>query len=207
VVLLLPLVLPLVLSGCGTEVAGAGGGGSVDSAELRKRAGESALEHVYVTEIPGFTLAAQSAGVIGNDGFSGTYVSKESGGQIQLSVDRGKLPPEGCGGCVKDGANWYSAVGGGGTYSRAEGGHVVRLIGTGVDRATLRKAAEKAHHASPAEMDAVLPEAGAAKGAGGVTGGGGPTGGGDSTGGGQVERGDLPPVGDGAPRNDVGASG
>ncbi|MFI5804220.1 hypothetical protein [Streptomyces sp. NPDC051561] len=197
----LPVVvlLPLVLVACGTEKAGSpgsgGGGGSssggkaaVDSAELKQRAGESALEHVYVTEIPGFTLARQSVGVIGDDGFSGTYVS-QTGGQVQLAVDRGKLPDGGCDGCVKDGAHWYSATGGEKRYQWAEGGHVVRLTATGeVDRDTLRAAAGKTHPASAEEMDEVLPEA-------------------RSQGGAVVERGDLPPVGDGAPRNDVGASG
>ncbi|MFJ6700491.1 hypothetical protein ACIQM4_31205 [Streptomyces sp. NPDC091272] len=181
------LLLPLVLAGCGTETSGSSG--NVDQGELRKRAGESALEHVYVTEIPGFTLAAQSVGVIGNDGFSGTYVSAGGGGEVQLSVDRGKLPADGCPGCAKDGDNWYHSAQGQTVYLRAEGGHVVRLTGSGgADRATVKAAAEKAHHASPQEMDQVLPQA-------------------KEQGGAPVERGDLPPVGDGAPRNDVGASG
>ncbi|MCX5202192.1 hypothetical protein OG897_12115 [Streptomyces sp. NBC_00237] len=179
------LLLPLLLTACGSEVFG---GAQADPAELKKRAGESALEHVYVTEIPGFTLAEQSVNVIGHDGFSGTYVSQR-GARVQLSVDRGKLPENGCEGCVKDGDHWYSSTGGESVYQRAEDGHVVRLVGSdGADRATLRTAAEKAHHASPEEMDAVLPEARPAGGA-------------------VVERGDLPPNGDGAPRNDVGVSG
>ncbi|MFI0981559.1 hypothetical protein ACH4SP_31695 [Streptomyces sp. NPDC021093] len=181
------VLLPLVLAGCGTETFGASK--DIDRAELKKRAGESALEHVYVTEIPGFTLAAQSVGVIGDDGFSGTYVSTGGGGQVQLSVDRGTLPADGCAGCTKDGDHWYSSANGDSAYLRAESGHVVRLTGSGgADRATVKAAAEKAHHASPEEMDEVLPEA-------------------RSQGGAVVERGDLPPVGDGAPRNDVGASG
>ncbi|MFD3516542.1 hypothetical protein [Streptomyces sp. NPDC058657] len=193
------LLLPLVLAGCGSEVAG---GAQVDRATLEERAGESVLEHVYVTEIPGYTLAEQSVNVVGHDGFSGTYVSKQ-GGRVQLSVDRGQLPVHGCDGCVRDGDHWYSSTGGDSVYLRAEGGHVVRLTGSGgVARDVVRTAAENAHHASPEEMDAVLPEAGS-----GTQSGGGPTDGGTATSGGPVERGDLPPVGDGAPRNDVGASG
>ncbi|MFF0746254.1 hypothetical protein ACFYVL_38265 [Streptomyces sp. NPDC004111] len=202
------LLLPLLLTACGTERAGAAGGPAsaapsgapVDTAELKRRAGETALEHVYVTGVPGFTLAAQSVGVIGDDGFGGTYVSREGGGRIELTVDRGTLPPDGCEGCVRDGAHWYEATGGGGAYVRAEGGHLVRLVGTGVERATLKRAAERAHHASPEEMDAVLPKTDASSGAAA-------TGGTGGTGGGPVVRGDLPPVGDGAPRDDVGASG
>ncbi|MEU8891783.1 hypothetical protein [Streptomyces sp. NPDC048442] len=195
------LLLPLLLAGCGTETFGASK--DIDQSGLKKRAGESALEHVYVTEIPGFTLAAQSVGVIGDDGFSGTYVSSSGGGQIQLSVDRGTLPADGCAGCTKEGDNWYSSAGGESAYQRAEGGHVVRLTGSGgADRATVKAAAEKAHHASPEEMDAVLPEA-RSEGGAVVERGDQPAG----RSGPPVERGDLPPVGDGAPRNDVGASG
>ncbi|WP_433548361.1 hypothetical protein ACQPZG_27350 [Streptomyces sp. CA-294286] len=194
--LLLPLVS--VLTGCGSEVVG---GAQVDRAELEKRAGESALEHVYVTEIPGFTLAEQSVNVIGHDGFSATYFSQR-GGQVQLAVDREKLPANGCDGCVRDGDHWYSSAGGASVYLRAEGGHVVRLTGSdGVPRDVVKTAAQKAHHASPQEMDAVLPKVRAE--ADGGAGSEAPSG----SGGGPVERGDLPPVGDGAPRNDVGVSG
>ncbi|MFD5099644.1 hypothetical protein [Streptomyces albidochromogenes] len=200
------LLLPVVLGACGTETAD--GAGGPPPAELRARAGESAIELIYVTEAPGFELAEQSVGVIGNDGFSAAYVSAATGGQIQLSVDRGKPDgvacpepgedPSGPGTtavCERDGGLLYRATGTTHDYARVYDGHVVR-VGADVklvDRATLRRAAQKAHRADNEELDEVLPPSG--PGADGIGGGGMP------------ERGDLPPVGDGAPRDEVGASG
>ncbi|OEJ38318.1 hypothetical protein AR457_27340 [Streptomyces agglomeratus] len=203
------LLLPVVLGACGAETAT--DADAPPQAELKARAGESALELIYVTEAPGYDLARQSVGVIGNDGFSATYVSAASGGQIQLAVDRGKLDAASCakqsvgsgggGGdvaCERDGDLWYRAAADAHEYARAYEGHVVRVSADAdrVDRETLRRAAEKAHRAGAKELDEVLP----------ATGGG--SGGGPSTGVDEMpERGDLPPVGDGAPHNDVGASG
>lgn len=56
-----------------------------------------------------------------------------------------------------------------------------------MDRDTLRSAAQAAHPADDRELDEVLPEKTAPAS--------------------PVERGDLPPVGDGAPNNDVGVGG
>ncbi|GAA1520288.1 membrane protein [Streptomyces albidochromogenes] len=202
------LLLPVVLGACGTETAD--GADGPPPAELRARAGESAIELIYVTEAPGFELAEQSVGVIGDDGFSAAYVSAATGGQIQLSVDRGKLDgaacpkpgedPSGAGGtavCERDGDLRYRATGTTHEYARAYDGHVVRVGADPkvVDRATLRRAAQQAHRADNEELDEVLPPSGPGAGAGGIGGGGMP------------ERGDLPPVGDGAPRDEVGASG
>ncbi|MGW0548052.1 hypothetical protein [Streptomyces altiplanensis] len=212
-VLAVLLLLP-VLAACGTEKAGAPA-----SAELQARAGESALELIYVTEVPGYEPAEQSVGVIGDDGFSAAYFSPGTGGQIQLTVDRGRLDETNCapvpmetrteagtdtgarsgagegGECERDGDHWYRASGSSHEYARAYDGHVVRVgadRGT-VDRETLRQAAEKAHRADNRELDAVLPES---------------PGSGDGVGADEMpERGDLPPVGDGAPGNDVGATG
>ncbi|MCT4355363.1 hypothetical protein M5362_19700 [Streptomyces sp. Je 1-79] len=192
VLLLLPLAL--AVTGCGTKVLGAT---PPDRAELqaRARALQTLPEHVYVTEADGFELAEQSVGVLGGDGFSATYVSK-TGGQITIGVDRGTVDEKTCaaeasasGACEKDGKGWYRASGGRHAYLRTENGLRIQLTAdtAGVDRAVLRAAAEKAHRADDAELDAVLPE---------ETGPGEP-----------VERGDLPPVGDGAPDNGVGASG
>lgn len=200
------LSLPFLLAACGTQIAGAGAE-APDRAELEARAAalQTRPEHVYVTEADGFDLAEQSVGVLGDDGFSATYVSG-GGGTITLAVERGRVDPASCaalpltsatgaGGpagapCEKDGEGWYRAAGGSHEYVRAENGLRIRVgADTGaVDRDTLRGAAERAHRASDAELDAVLPERGPGAGE-------------------PVERGDLPPVGDGAPRNDVGASG
>lgn len=163
------------------------------------------MELIYVTEAPGYALAEQSVGVIGNDGFSASYFSTGTGGQIQLSVDRGKLDEANCAKqsvessgagdpveCERDGDLWYRAAAATHEYARAHEGHVVRISGDAklVDRATLRRAAENAHRADNEELDEVLPAVGEGVGADEMP-----------------ERGDLPPVGDGAPNNDVGASG
>ncbi|MFJ6614509.1 hypothetical protein ACIQPT_29985 [Streptomyces sp. NPDC091289] len=213
---LLTMTLALALAaatGCGTERApgseAAGRSGSTapapDRAELeaRARAAQTLTEHVWVTEVPGYTLAHQSVGVIGDDGFGSVYTTPE-GGQIRLSVERRPPAVADCtenpapeGGqeplvtCERQGEQWYRATESGHAYAREQAGLVVTVSGTlrDVDRATLRSASLLAHRADDHELDRVLPPAGEASGRQ------------------PVERGDLPPVGDGAPNNDVGASG
>ncbi|MDQ0986903.1 hypothetical protein [Streptomyces sp. V2I9] len=208
-----PAVALAASAGCGTEpppdARAADPSGSAvpapDRAELeaRARAARTVPEHVWVTEADGFALARRSVGVLGDDGFGSAYTSPD-GGRIQLSVERrphavadctdaaahpaGRKPPATC---ERDGGQWYSATESGHAYAREQGGLVVTLSGTRqeVDRATLRAAALAAHRADDRELDEVLPPAGP-----------------DSAER-PVERGDLPPVGDGAPDNDVGTSG
>lgn len=211
------LLLPLALTACGTEKAASGASGtsgrtgsSIPSGssgpapdrsrlEARARYMQSAMEHIYVTAVDGYSLAKQSVGVLGGDGFSSVYVSK-SGEQIRLEVDRGTLTEANCAErslypaegrpvkCERDGTYWYRTSGDAHEYARAEDGHVVRIGAEGaVDRDTLRRAAKAAHPADDRELDEILPQRQE------------PTA--------PVERGDLPPVGDGAPNNDVGAGG
>ncbi|WP_037671597.1 hypothetical protein [Streptomyces griseus] len=212
---LLPtLILPALLAGCGTEKADTGTGGertngsteptdarTADPAELASRAQALGIapEFVYVTEAAGYTLAQQSVGVYGDDGFSATYWSRKSGTQLQLSVDRGTLTADNCSKepiadassrttCVRDGDAWYRSNGQQKEYAIPKEGHVVRLRGEGVPREVLSEAARAVHRPTVDELDTLLPEAPAR-----------PTE--------PVERGDLPPVGDGAPNNDVGVGG
>ncbi|MCX4822250.1 hypothetical protein OG883_20640 [Streptomyces sp. NBC_01142] len=214
----LVLLLPLVLAGCGTESATSGSsssgssssgpsrgaassGPAPDRAELEARADymQSAMEHIYVTEVAGYDLAKQSVGVSGGDGFSSVYVSR-SGGQIRLEVDRGTLTEANCAErpvyqaegqpvtCERDGTSWYRTAGNVHEYAWSEDGHVVRIgADRALDRDTLRSAAKATHPADDRELDEILPEKTAPAA--------------------PVERGDLPPVGDGAPNNDVGAGG
>lgn len=224
----LPLLfLPLLLVSCGTEKAGAGadtgstadtdtgtagtdkGTGSsadaADPAELAARAGALGIapEFVYVTEAPGFAVAQQSVGVFGGDGFHAAYFSQKTHAQFELFVDRGTLTAENCPktqvgqgsgesvACERDGDAWYRKAGGQHEYALPRDGHVIRLVGDAnrLDRAVLREAAKATHHPDAAELTALLPPA--------------PEGAATEP----VERGDLPPVGDGAPNNEVGASG
>ncbi|WP_405570464.1 hypothetical protein OG418_37765 [Streptomyces phaeochromogenes] len=221
------LLLPLLLVSCGTEEAGAGadtgstadsdtgtagadkGTGSsadaADPAELAARAGALGIapEFVYVTEAPGFAVAQQSVGVFGGDGFHAAYFSQKTHAQFELFVDRGTLTAENCPktqlgqgsgesvACERDGDTWYRKAGGQHEYALPRDGHVIRLVGTtdGPTRAVLREAAKATHHPDAAELTALLPPAP------------------EGTATEPVERGDLPPVGDGAPNNEVGASG
>ncbi|MFG2328924.1 hypothetical protein ACGFMM_04805 [Streptomyces sp. NPDC048604] len=188
------LLLSLAVTGCGTEVVGAG---TPDRAELesRARAAQTRVEHVYVTESDGFELARQSVGVIGDDGFQAVYVGTK-GEQLTLSVERRPFTEEDCAAgpdsCTKEGASWYRSSPDGHSYVRNDGGLRVQLTApASMPKDALKAAADRAHRANDAELDAVLPENTASGGGAG----------------GPVERGDLPPNGDGAPRNDVGASG
>ncbi|MEU5983150.1 hypothetical protein [Streptomyces sp. NPDC047434] len=187
---LLPLVL--AVAGCGTEVPG---GPAPDRAELEARAhaAQTRVEHVYVTEAEGFRPALQSAGVIGDDGFQLTYVGP-AGEQLTLSAERRPFTERDCAAppagdtCVKEGGGWYRRSADRHAYLRNENGLRVELAAPlSVGRDLLRGAAAEAHRADDAELDAVLPRR--------------------TSGSGPVERGDLPPVGDGAPDNGVGASG
>ncbi|MFD6324545.1 hypothetical protein ACFWOL_17130 [Streptomyces sp. NPDC058442] len=196
---LLPLLLvPLLLTACGSE-PGQTRDTEAPAAELATgaRALGIAPELVYVIEAPGFALAPQSVGVYGGDGFSATYVSRRDGGQLRLYVDRGTISASDCAEgwqtCESEekGVRYRS---GRGTHEYAveKKDHVVRLESdAGVSRDVLREAAREAHRPSGEEAAGLLPSA--------------PVGGAAPTG--PVERGDLPPVGDGAPRNDVDAGG
>ncbi|MGA5469179.1 hypothetical protein ACPCUK_10155 [Streptomyces arboris] len=176
-----------------------------DRAELESRASAAQLvaEHVWVTEAAGYALARQSVGVLGDDGFGSSYTAPD-GGMLQLSVERRPHAVADCtdgsapaGGqeplvtCERDGEQWYRATESGHAYAQEQGDLVITVSGERerVDRATLRSAARAAHRADDHELDRVLPPAG------------------DGSGRQPVERGDLPPVGDGAPNNGVGASG
>ncbi|RPK91405.1 hypothetical protein [Streptomyces sp. ADI98-10] len=206
------LALALAAAGCGTEpapdrVAGRSSSGdpAPDRAELEARASAAQIvaEHVWVTEAAGYALARQSVGVLGDDGFGSSYTAPD-GGMLQLSVERRPHAEADCtdgsaaaGGseplwtCERDGEQWYRATESGHAYAREQGELVITVSGARekVDRATLRSAARAAHRADDHELDQVLPPAG------------------DASGRQPVERGDLPPMGDGAPNNDVGASG
>ncbi|MER6349417.1 hypothetical protein ACWC10_31560 [Streptomyces sp. NPDC001595] len=192
--LLLPAVL---LTGCGEE------GKAADPAEIASRAQALGIapEHVYTIAADGFTVAQQSVGVHGGDGFSAVYVSQSAGAQIQLRVDRTEMTASTCpeqpvgdtsGGtteCERDGDAWYRSSGDQREYAVPKDGHVVRVSGgPGVGRDVLREAALDAHQPTTEELDTLLPEAG-----------------GDGSE--PVERGDLPPEGDGAPDNEVGVGG
>ncbi|MFG2680903.1 hypothetical protein [Streptomyces sp. NPDC048392] len=214
------LLAPLLLTACGSEKADAGRPVASPSTaapaaapdtdtdtdtgglEARAQAMGVAPELVYVTEAPGFTLARQSVGVLGDDGFSATWVSGESHALLRLAVDRGTMTAGTCSGqpvgampgertaCERDGDAWYRTGAGRHEYALPREGHVVRVsAGTdAVPRDVLRAAALATHRPDAAEATRLLPSAEPA-----------PTV--------PVERGDLPTSGDGAPDNHVDAGG
>ncbi|MER7225264.1 membrane lipoprotein [Streptomyces rubradiris] len=188
------LVLPALLTACGTEKARSGpepaasGSGSVTSGTAPTAAGSSqdpasaapgqaemderlrelgiAPELVYVTEVPGFTLAQQSIGVNGDDGFSVAYWAKD-GAVLHLYAERGSAAD-----CPQD------------YVCRAPvKGQVVRLYGEEVAPDVLRRAADALHRPTPGELVPLLPSPRTATA--------------------PIQRGDLPPNGDGAPDNSV----
>ncbi|WP_413759426.1 hypothetical protein [Streptomyces sp. MMBL 11-3] len=211
----LPLLfLPFLLVACGTEKADAGAGtgttsgtgAAADPAELASRAEALGVapEMVYVTEAPGFTVAEQSVGVFGDDGFHAAYFNPKTHAQLEMFVDRDTRTAKGCptagsaqdgparkATCERDGDLWYRDGADRHEYLVPRDGHVVRLVGDAdrLDRAALRDAAEAVHRPDAAELAALLPPAPVTPATE------------------PVERGDLPPAGDGAPDNGVGASG
>ncbi|MET8880242.1 hypothetical protein [Streptomyces rubiginosohelvolus] len=210
----LTMTLALAATDCGTEPApgsqtaddrSSSADPAPDRAELEARASAAQLvaDHVWVTESAGYALARQSVGVLGDDGFGSVYTEPD-GGQIRLSVERLPHADADCTDgpaagsdrepvvtCERDGEQWYRATESGHAYAQEQGDLVITVSGEPekVDRATLRAAARAAHRADDYELDQVLPSAEEASGRQ------------------PVERGDLPPEGDGAPNNEVGASG
>ncbi|MFE1076719.1 hypothetical protein ACFW5W_36730 [Streptomyces sp. NPDC058783] len=218
------LLAPLLLTACGSEKASeevsekasstaeagrpSGSPGAAapatDARELAARAQAMGVapELVYVTEAPGFTLAQQSVGVLGDDGFSAIWVDGDTNALLRLAVDRGTITADTCPEqpvgdmsgehttCERDGDAWYRTGAGRHEYALPEKGHVVRVSAEtdAVPRDVLRAAALAAHRPDAAETDRLLPSADPAPAS-------------------PVERGDLPRYGDGAPDNHVDVGG
>ncbi|MFF8092727.1 hypothetical protein [Streptomyces sp. NPDC016675] len=210
------LLAPLLLTACGSEKAdtetvavssvgareATGPGPDRGELDARAQALGVAPELVRVIEAPGFTLAQQSVGVLGDDGFSATWVSAGTGAHMRLAVDRGSItagtcPEQPVGDmsgerttCEREGATWYRTGAGRHEYAVPGEGHVLRVSAEvdAVPRGVLREAALTAHRPDAAEAARLLPSADPAPGT-------------------PVECGDLPPVGDGAPDNNVDAGG
>ncbi|MFG2934707.1 membrane lipoprotein [Streptomyces sp. NPDC048282] len=137
-----PLLLAAaLLTGCGTQKAGAGDSGTpADPGELASKAAALGInpKMVYVTEAAGFTLAQQSVGVQGDEGFSASYADR-TGAVIHLYTDRTRY------------AGRY-------TYEVTEKDCVVWLEGEGgVSGAVLKKALRAVHRPTAAELDTLLP--------------------------------------------------
>ncbi|MGV9774550.1 hypothetical protein [Streptosporangium sp. NPDC003464] len=187
-----PMLLAVaLLSGCGSE-------GTLSQAALdQARAQGVAPDLIYVVDLPGYGLAEQPVGVVGEEGFGAFYVSPE-GRQVELRIDRGTFSDALCADsplngaeppapvrCERDEVGWYRTAGGRHEYTALNGDHYVRLNGRvgEVDRAALKAAVAGARPVSGEGSGTPSPPPG------------------------PVDRGDLPTNGDGAPDNGVGPGG
>jgi hypothetical protein len=164
-----------LLSGCGS-----GSALSQSVIDQARRQG-AALDLMYVVDLPGYELAEQSVGVVGEEGF-GAFYSSPGGRQVEMRIDCG--PYKCTGTCERDGNGWYTVQDGRQEYVAVRERHHLRLISDvgQVDRRVLKEAAEGAR---PVVGDGGTPAPPPSP----------------------VERGDLPKNGDGAPVQSTGPGG
>ncbi|MET9451466.1 membrane lipoprotein [Streptomyces cinerochromogenes] len=151
------LLLPALLTACGSEKTDTGDARNPapatarqsapatlrpSEADARLRASGIAPELVYVTDVPGFTLAQQSVGVNGDDGFSAAYWAK-NGAVLHLYAERGSAAD-----CPAGHVCLAPAK-----------GQVVRIYGEKLGPGVLRRAADAVHRPTPEELAALLPPA------------------------------------------------
>lgn len=193
----------LTLSACGSQLL------SDAQMERLERDGVD-LSLVYLVELPGYTLAEQSLGVVGEDGFGASYTNS-AGNVAHLRVehvvhvaDDGRTG-DGCGAplldaapgaplsCARDDTGLYRSSGGRHEYVVVFGDHRLSLNAPSddPDRAALTRALLDARSGAgdPPSSPGVPPV---------LPGNPSPA---------QPPRGDLPPIGDGAPADPPDAGG
>ncbi|NHA01696.1 hypothetical protein G5V59_23485 [Nocardioides sp. W3-2-3] len=186
----------LPAAGCGTEDAADDGPVPLPDATFQRVLGQGVDPGlVYAVELPGSSLAEQSAGVLGDADYGATYVPAQDDptGQAHLRVSRGTYHTARCGrdplpegvvaSCVPDATGWYRTGGGWQEYVVASDGHVLALsapVGA-VDRADLVAAALGARRQDGGDLTPATPSS-------------------------PVSRGDLPTTGDGAPIDPYGTN-
>ncbi|GLW23579.1 hypothetical protein DI270_015450 [Microbispora triticiradicis] len=180
------------LGACGSVTASSG----VDMDHLRELG--VAPDLVYLVDLPGYEMAEQSMGGVGEEGF-GVFYTAPGGRQVELRVDRGAFdddmcrstpinlatPPDALVLCIHDEVGWYRMAGDRHEYVAPRGDVLIKLSGgvTDVSRAALKAAVAGARRATGDRKAGTAPPRV------------------------PVERGDLPTVGDGAPDNEVGPGG
>lgn len=192
----------LLTTACGTDDSGTAGGPAPLPEDTYRRVLAQGVDAaaVYTIEIPGFELAEQSAGVVGDSDYGATYVPVDppSTTEVHLQVSSGTYDADRCasgplqgatGGtpspveaCEPDATGWYRTGGGRQEYVVLDAGHVITVSGptAGVDRQDLVDAALGARHQDGAGITPVTPSS-------------------------PVTRGDLPTTGDGAPVDPYGS--
>lgn len=189
----LSAVALLLTAGCGTETSGADDGPAPLPDDTYRRVLDQGVDPdlVHTIELPGFELAEQSAGVLGDADYGATYLPVEPPYtvEVHLEVRSGTYdaarcesdPLQGAGpapvtSCEADANGWYRTGGGWHEYVVLGDGHVLTISApaTAVDRDDLVAAALGARHQ---DGDAISPAPPSSP----------------------VTRGDLPTTGDGAP--------
>lgn len=192
----LSTVALLLATACGTETAGADDGPAPLPDDTYERVLAQGVDPglVHTIEIPGFELAEQSAGVLGDSDYAATYVPTEPphDTEVHLVVTSGTYDAQRCtteklhgptGGspapaesCEPDATGWYRTGGGWQEYVVLDAGRVLTVSApaTAVERADLVEAALGARHQDGGSIAPRTPSS-------------------------PVTRGDLPTTGDGAP--------
>ena len=195
----------LLTGGCGTAAGGSGEGPAPLPDDTYRRVLELGTDPalVYAVELPGFELAEQSAGVLGDADYGAVYVPAEppfdaevhlevrAGGYDETRCRRDPLhgpsgsPPVTVEACEPADRGWYRTGGGWQEYVVVADGHHLVLGGPrdAVDRAALTKAALEARRQDGTAISPAPPAT--------------PTS--------PPPRGDLPTTGDGAPLDPHGA--
>lgn len=193
----------LLATACGTETAGADDGPAPlpDDTFQRVLAQGVDPDLVHTIELPGFELAEQSAGVLGDADYGATYVPVEPPytTEVQVVVRSGTYDARRCRSeplhgstdgapapvetCEPDASGWYRTGGGWQEYVVVDDGHVLTVSAptTAVDREDLVEAALGARRQDGVAVTPATPSA-------------------------PVTRGDLPTTGDGAPVDPAGTA-
>lgn len=186
----------LLATACGTESVSADDGPAPLPDDTYQRVLAQGVDPglVHTIELPGFELAEQSAGVLGDADFGATYVPTEPphDTEVHLVVTSGTYDAQRCGteplpgptgstpapvaSCEPDATGWYRTGGGWHEFVVVDDGHVLTLSAptTAVDRDDLVEAALGARRQDGKVLTPATPSA-------------------------PVTRGDLPTTGDGAP--------
>jgi hypothetical protein len=192
----------LVSGGCGTATGDTDDGPAPLPADTYRRVLSQGADPalVYTIELPGFELAEQSAGVLGDSGYGATYLPAEPPftTEVHLEVEGGSYDDARCerdplrgpsGGlpaeverCEPEAGGWYRTDGEWHEYVVSRAGHhlTVGAPTDAVDRGALTSAALAARRQDGAPPSPVPPSS-------------------------PATRGDLPTYGDGAPVDPHGA--